>query len=41
MRLDGDDYLDENALQVMTNYLSDNPGIGHFLTGLLIIDEKI
>ncbi|OGW47581.1 MAG: hypothetical protein A2Y66_03270 [Nitrospirae bacterium RBG_13_41_22] len=39
MRLDGDDYLDENALLVMTHFLDENPEIGLVYPDYYLIDE--
>ncbi len=39
MRLDGDDYLDENALLVMAHYLDNHPHIGLVFPDYYLVDE--
>ena len=39
MRLDGDDYLDENALLVMTHFLDEHPEAGLVYPDYYLIDE--
>jgi len=39
MRLDGDDYLDENALLVMVSYMEENPDVGLVYPDYYLIDE--
>lgn len=39
MRLDGDDYLDENALLVMSHFLDEHPDIGLVYPDYYLVDE--
>ena len=39
MRLDADDWLDMNALQIMSNYLEKNPKIGLVFPDYFEVDE--
>ena len=40
MRLDADDWLDVNALQIMSNYLEKNKKIGLVFPDYFEVDEK-
>ena len=40
MRLDGDDYLDKNALLVMTHFLDEHPEIGLVYPDYYLVDER-
>jgi CMP-N-acetylneuraminic acid synthetase len=40
IRLDADDYLDENALLVMANYLEQNPNVGLVFPDYYLIDSE-
>jgi glycosyltransferase involved in cell wall biosynthesis len=39
MRVDADDYLDENALMIMANFLDKHPGIGMVYPDFFIVNE--
>jgi len=40
MRVDADDYLDENALLVLSSYLEDHPGIGLAYPNWIYVSER-
>ena len=41
MRLDADDYLDENALEIMFNKIKSDEKLGLVFPDYYLVDEKI